>query len=577
MNNENNVYRREQELIQHVNSEKLMEYTRNISQWVRISGTKEELESLGYVESLLNEFGYSTKYLSYPGFISYPIKAEIEVLGDTPLTLRALGHSFSCSTPQDGVTAPIVLDMNSCAASIVLFDGLPKYDLVREATSLGAVGVIFAQDEYLHNMPVNPIWGNPTRGNAHLLPQIPVVSITRPNGKKLRDLCSHEDVLINVRSEIRSQWVEELPILVADLPSAKSDKFILLSCHIDSWDYGAMDNGSANATAIECARILAHEKERLIRGLRICFWSGHSQGKFCGSAWYADKYFDELSDRCVAHVNVDSTGGKGAEVIEEAPVMPHTFKLAASVIEAHTGAKFIGKRIGHFADQSFYGAGISSLFGTLSEQTPESAGDSLSFKHGKTQRASGLGWWWHTEHDTIDKVDPKFLKRDTQIYLSVLWRLLTLPILPFDFLDAVQDLETEILALQSRTGESFCLQNVIKKVQEIKESIVPFSNKVGNTGVNTQNEENVNIANEAIQKIAKHFVRAQFTGGDIYDYDLGVPMTNVPSLADAYALEEAKPGTDEYYMLQTSLQRGVNRLMGHLLRIESIVKKYLET
>ena len=562
----------EQALLDQVDTERLMDYTKNISQWVRISSLPAELESLSYVSDTLKGFGYEVKLLSYDGFISYPVKAEVQVLGETPETLRSLGHCFSDSTPEEGITAPVSFDLAECCGKILLLDGLPNYNKVMDAKSKGAKAVLFVQDDYLHNMPVNPIWGSPTRETEHFLPRIPVASITRPDGRRLRERWEREQVVINLRSQVEMGWKKGLPILVADLPSEKSDKFVLLSCHIDSWDYGAMDNGTANATAIECARLLAMKREELYRGLRVCFWSGHSQGKFCGSSWYADHHYEELERRCVSHVNIDSTGGKGAVVVEEAPVMPHTRQLAAEVIKEQTGVDFIGKRIGHFADQSFFGVGLSSLFGTFSEQSRETAGDSLSFQHGTTVRASGLGWWWHTEYDTIDKIDPEFLQRDTKIYLSVLWRLMTRPVLPFDFQDAAEDMASETKHLQDLLGNRFDLGPLAERICQVRAAAARFESSLAN--LHTPEQPEAVRANESIQRIAQCFVRAQFTGGNVYSYDLGTPMKHIPALADGYQLAQAEADSDDYYMLQLSLQRGMNRVMHDLAEIMEIIGRY---
>lgn len=562
----------EQALLNQVDAQRLMSYTKNISQWVRISSLPAEVESLSYVSDTLKGFGYEVKLLNYDGFISYPIKAGVQVLGEHPEILRALGHCFSDSTPEEGIAAPISFDPEDCGGKIILLDGLPNYSRVMDAKSKGAKAVLFVQDDYLHNMPVNPIWGSPTRETEHLLPHIPVASITRPDGRKLRERCAKETVVINLRSQVEMGWKKDLPILVADLPCVKSDKFVLLSCHIDSWDYGAMDNGTANATAIECARLLALKREDLYRGLRVCFWSGHSQGKFCGSSWYADHHYEELERNCVSHVNIDSTGGKGAVVVEEAPVMPHTKKLAAEVIEEQTGVDFIGKRIGHFADQSFFGVGLSSLFGTFSEQSRETAGDSLSFQHGTTVRASGLGWWWHTEHDTIDKIDPEFLRRDTKIYLSVLWRLMTRPVLPFAFQDAAEDIASETKRLQDLLGNRFDFSPLAERTRQVKVAAARFEDSL--TGISTPEQAEAVRANESIQRIAQCFVRAQFTGGNVYSYDLGTPMTHIPALADGYQLAQAEADSDDFYMLRLSLRRGMNRVMHNLAEIMEIIDRY---
>ena len=69
-----------------------------------------------------------------------------------------------------------------------------------------------------------------------------------------------------------------------------------------------MDNGSANATMLEAARLSPSAGQNGGAGLRVCFWSGHSHGRYSGSTWYADQNLDELDRRCVAHVNVDFDG-----------------------------------------------------------------------------------------------------------------------------------------------------------------------------------------------------------------------------------------------------------------------------
>ena len=36
------------------------------------------------------------------------------------------------------------------------------------------------------------------------------------------------------------------------------------------------------------------------RGLRVVFWSGHSQGRYSGSTWYADTHWEELERRAAS-------------------------------------------------------------------------------------------------------------------------------------------------------------------------------------------------------------------------------------------------------------------------------------
>src|SRR5690606_33456798 len=100
-----------------------------------------------------------------------------------------------------------------------------------------------------------------------------------------------------------TEW-RKIPTLIAEYKGeVEPEKYVLFSGHIDSWHYGAMDNGSANATMLEVARIIGENKLKLYRSLKLAFWSGHSHGRYAGSALFADENWENLYDHCVLHLN----------------------------------------------------------------------------------------------------------------------------------------------------------------------------------------------------------------------------------------------------------------------------------
>jgi hypothetical protein len=318
-----------------------------------------------------------------------------------------------------------------------------------------SVSALIQHDSSLHLWsPFSLAWGSPTDETITLMPETPGISIRRADGEHLKQLVHTDWVTVTIIAQVDTGW-RQIPLLVAEHPDLRDyEDFVLLSSHIDSWHYGAMDNTSANATVLEVARLLGETSDHLKRGLRLAFWSGHSHGRFCGSAWYADQHWHELHDRCVCHMNADSTGGVGAKIVTEPPVIPETKALVADVIAKVAAEKFEGKRIGRFADQSFYGIGLPSIFGTFSEQAASEPAGGISFKTGG-RRSGGLGWWWHTPHDTVDKVDEKNLVRDTRVYLGVALRLCSAEPLPFDYRKAASDLPSTVETLEAEAGEAF--------------------------------------------------------------------------------------------------------------------------
>jgi Zn-dependent M28 family amino/carboxypeptidase len=179
-----------------------------------------------------------------------------------------------------------------------------------------------------------------------------------------------------------------------------------------------MDNGTANATMLEVARILSQEKTELKRSLRLAFWSGHSHGRYAGSALYCDEHWEELYDSCVLHVNIDSVGAKDSVVLTEGNCMAETKDLAGSVIRELVSEVYEGSRFGRAGDQSFWGPGVPSLLMGLSEQVPATTPAAQAFtKLFGAGKGGGFGWW-HTTEDTMDKIDPDYLERDCRICLS---------------------------------------------------------------------------------------------------------------------------------------------------------------
>src|SRR5699024_2532466 len=299
--------------------------------------------------------------------------------------------------------------------------------------------------------------------------------------------------------------------------------------HIDSWHYGVMDNGTANATMLEIARIIGESQMPLYRSLRLAFWSGHSHGRYAGSALYADENWEDLYDHCVMHVNIDSVGAKDAVVLTEGNAMAETKDIVAKSIKSLTGDDYKSSRFGRSGDQSFWGVGVPSLLMGLSEQlpsdTPAMKAFSKLFGDGK---GGGFGWWWHTTEDTIDKIDPENLKRDCQIYLSIILNICTSPILPLNQLRAIEDLDDTVNYYASLYPGHLGLQTASDRVKETKRLIFDFQ-KFVDSGNHKEQEK---IINKMLVRISKTLVRLNYVNEDMFKHDPALVQPPVPLLAD---------------------------------------------
>src|ERR1700733_8058232 len=60
----------------------LMEHVKEFAKRIKLSGTPEELESFGYLEQRMQEYGYSTRLLSHDAYISLQISSRLVVDGN---------------------------------------------------------------------------------------------------------------------------------------------------------------------------------------------------------------------------------------------------------------------------------------------------------------------------------------------------------------------------------------------------------------------------------------------------------------------------------------------------------------
>jgi hypothetical protein len=465
---------------------------------------------------------------------------------------------------------------------IVLIDGLSNPRLAKLSETQGAIGQVFINDNYAHEGIVSVIWGTPTPETIHLLPKTPCINITAPEGEQLIQLLKQGPVRVRMKTKAWIGW-RKIPVVTADLKGPEED-FVLLSGHIDSWHYGAMDNGSANATMIEVARIVAKHKDDLRRGLRVAFWSGHSHGRYSGSAWYADNFWEDLYEHCAAHVNVDSVGAKGAALLSEAYVMAEARGFASSIVAYVSGQKLKGRRFARAGDQSFWGLGLPAMFMSLSEQPPEANKETTAPSFVFGPHSGGLGWWWHTQEDTVDKIDPANLVRDAGVYLLVVHELCSANLLPFDYSATVKEMAERLKELQGQSGGFLGISSLVDRAEKLKELVATFNQKVAalNEQIQSADDNNRSLRestskiNETLKTLGRLLVPVNYGKAGMFDHDLAVPTPPVPVLEQVADLPKLDRDSDEFRFLVTRLKRESNKVAYAFLEAEKCVTTVLK-
>jgi len=537
----------EQTLRDAVSLDNLTRYNAEIAKGVRLSGSADEAEAFAYLAAQCRSYGMAVEQYAIDAYVSLPGAAALTVVAPEECALACITHSFSIATGPEGLTASLISVGKGTAAdyagkdvrgAVVMTDGLAMPAAAHAAYQAGAAGMICVNPEGLHEMIISPVWGTPTPETAPYLPQLVAVSVRREDGDTLKALVARGSMTVRLQTEVETGW-RPIPALTAELRGAE-DRFVLLSGHVDSWHYGAMDNASANATMLEIGRIFSQHKSELRRGLRLAFWSGHSHARYGASVWYADHFFANLYDHCACHVNAESTGGMGATNLAGAGCMAETWQFAAGPIREVTGQELTYRRLPRNGDQSFEGVGIPSVLAGLSSQ-PE----------------GGLGWWWHTPDDTLDKIDgPNFL-RDTQVYLLTCWRLCTLPVLPYDYTATANELRDRLHMLQESANGRFDLTALIIEGDALHADAERLNEAATAAGNDDARAERLNAA---IMAVGRALIPVNYTLAGPFEVDLALENPILPGLAPVADLAAMDPASNDAGFLRTRLVRERNRV-----------------
>jgi hypothetical protein len=545
-----------------VDGPRMMRNLTGFAPWVKLSGTPEELEGMGFLREHLEAAGYRTQLLSHDAFISLPGPARVEVDG---AVLVAITHSMSRPSAPGGTGGRLV-DLGTGDAArfagadlrgaLLLVRGIASPDVALRASRAGAAGVLHVSPhEHRHEMCISPVWGNPGLETLDNLPSVTVCTIDQADGEALAArLAQGEAPQVTLHAEVDTGW-RPTPILVGDLdaPEAGPDApFVLLSGHQDTWYHGVMDNGSANIGMLEVARLCAARRAEWRRGLRVCFWSGHSHGRYSSSAWYADRHWAELERRCAAHVNVDSLGGMGADVLGEAGCMAPLNALAADAVAAVCGQMHAGRRKNRNSDESFPGIGIPSMFGSISMQPAQPQG----FRN-------ALGWWWHTPEDLLDKVDEANLVRDVRILLHATWRLVADPVLPLDPGAQVASLLRELEAVAPRLPPDLPVQPAIAAARRLLDRA---------SGLQASPVGEPDAWSLLLMRLSRILVPLDYVAGDRFAHDPALPQPPWPVLSPLRRLAEAEPGSDMARFAAVSAMRACNRVSHALAAAETLLE-----
>ena len=565
------------EVLDQVRLDEMWRLTEVFSELDRTSSTKGERQAAEYLEQQLEALGVPHHRYEVDSFLSIPISASLAVTVPESFDVSALVPAFSTSTASRvlagelvyvGPTEPEIVTTRDedfagidLEGRIALLRGYPSPELIYQSERAGAVGAVcIAPSPRLVNMIVSSVWGHPTREDAKRLPTIPIVSITETEGGRLESLTLQGEVRVELEAKTDTGW-KKIPLVMVEIPGAvEPEKFVLIANHIDSWHEGVTDSATGNASLLELARVLNENRGGLRRSVRIAWWPGHSTGRYSGSTWYADNFYEDLYRNAVAYMAIDSPGVRSATELEPEG-MWELKGFLEGVMRERTEFRGEINRSYRYNDEAMWGIGVPSL--TVYPAIPLDSPD-----RAKDAGGSAYGYWWHTTEDSLDKADRDLLLRNTKIFMAMLWPLATQELLPFDFEPVVAQMEAQIGEYAQAAGDSWDfgpLLEIIEGFSVAAQQLKARSSSAQGDAVAAVNEDSMAVS-RAINPVL-------FTIAGPFHQDPARQFPLFPGLSAATDLAGLDPTYEEAGFIKTELLRETNRIERALTRATCVASR----
>lgn len=546
----------------------------------RESGTADERAAADYLIERLGAVGVPVTRLEPELFLSLPRRSELRLACGETISSRT--PAFSSSTGAEGVSGTLAHVPSQYAAGmasfyetpaaalgtgaaagadpvagrIVITEGFSTPGPVHAFERRGAVGEIFIHPgERIHAGICTTIWGAPTSDSISRKPRIPIVCVNQADGQRLIALAKQGETVVTLRTELVEGW-SRCPLPVVEIRGAEDpDEFLLIHGHYDSWDVGIGDNATGNATLLELARVLHGLRGQLKRSVRIAWWPGHSTGRYAGSTWYADAFADEIDQHCLAQINIDSPGCRDATAYEEVMWMAEAGALCSGAIRDALGVASKRLRPLRAGDWSFNQIGPTGLYMLMSNIPIEERRQRGFYAVG----GCGGNIAWHTPFDVMEVADPAIVRRDLDVYLTTIVRLLNSPVYPFDYAAAVDEMTTAVETYQDAAGGEIDLAPLVDDLRRLRAAYVSWR-AAADAAVRRAPTDVAQrrAVNATLRRLARILVPMNYSRGERFDHDPAIKYGVVPRLDAAMRVAAAAPEAKPF--LRTGLVRERNKL-----------------
>lgn len=351
------------------------------------------------------------------------------------IVLTALGNSVA--TPPQGITADVVvvhnmdelqaLSREQVAGKIVVFNypyderlaeqglGLQAYGQsvlyrVAGASAAARLGAVAA----LNRSAGGADYRLPHTGMmayAPDVPKIPAASVAAEDAILMDRLAKQGRVRMHLVLTPQTLPPATGYNVIADLKGSEHpEQVVIVSGHLDSWDLGtgAIDDASGVAVSMEALKAIKQLGLTPKRTIRFIAWMDEELGGSGGRQYLAD-HTGEIANHFAA-IETDLGADHPAGINVNAPDEAQELLQQVAAVLASQGAGVV------------QGGGGGSDIGPLMQQGVPG--------FSPIQDVSKYFHYHHTAADTLDKINPQFLRENAAISAVLSYALATMPELP---------------------------------------------------------------------------------------------------------------------------------------------------
>ncbi|MEM6335915.1 MAG: M28 family metallopeptidase [Bacteroidota bacterium] len=372
----------------------------------RFSGSQNLEDAIDWIEQQMREDGLEnvrTEDVMVPHWVRGD--ESLTMVAPREASLRVLGLGGSIGTPEEGITAEVMVVSNfdqlelradEAAGKIVLFNvPFTQYRRTVLYRVNGAVAAANAGAVASLIRSVGPYsMQTPHTGSMRYdlnVPKIPHAAVTLEDANMIARMIDRGDT---VRLTLKME-AETLPdalsrnVMGEIVGSEFPDEIVVIGGHIDSWDVGqgAMDDGGGSVATWEAVRLMHALGLRPKRTVRVVLWTNEENG-LRGANVYKDNIGEAINDHVLA---IESDSG-----VFDPLGFGFTGPDAAFEIIQAIGSLLDGIEAGEVTR----GGGGADIGPLMRDGVP-----------GMGLRVDGERYFWyhHTDADTMEIIDPRDL------------------------------------------------------------------------------------------------------------------------------------------------------------------------